>query len=207
MAASYPPSGPTVRVARTLRLDNKHRSRVYDYRGMTAANGGTIWLRACVHHIPVIRQMPGRQDLDALRRVLLAQGLMVQFGTDGEGNVGLYTRAKHLCYHARGGNSVTCGIEHMHYLTSESWDRRQFCAAAWVVQFLEREHGIPLRMATVDSGGPGVARIVRTGHTSHQRISQAAGYNDRSDPGPGFDYERIFRYARYFKVRGHFIGA
>ncbi|HXH35708.1 MAG TPA: N-acetylmuramoyl-L-alanine amidase, partial [Plantibacter sp.] len=149
----------------------------------------------------------GRGDLDTLRRVLVNQGLMVQFGSDAEGNVALYTRANRLCYHARGANSSTCGIEHMHYLTSEGWTRRQMCAAAWIAQYLQREHGIPLRMANVERGPSGVARIVRTGHTSHQQISRMAGYNDRSDPGQGFDYEKVFRLAAFFKRRGHFVGA
>lgn len=195
------------RVLKTLRIGKDVRSKVWDYRAETSPNGGVIALRACVHHIPVIHQAQGRGDLDALRRVLLAQGLMVQFGTDGEGNIALYTRANRLCYHARGANSQTCGIEHMHYLTSEPWSRPQMKSAAWIAQYLERLYGLPLRMADVDRGGPGVAVITRRGHTSHQQISAMAGYNDRSDPGRGFDYEQMFGFARYFTRRGHFVGA
>lgn len=190
-----------------LRMDSApSRPRVWDYRAETSANGGQINLRACVHHIPVIHNVKGRADLDVLRRVLLAQGLMVQFATDAEGNVALYTRADRLCYHARGANSVTCGIEHMHFLTSEPWSRRQMMAAAWIAQYLQREHGIPLRMADVEPG-QGVALIVRSGHTSHQQISRMAGFNDRRDPGQGFDYERMFGAAAFFARHGHFVGA
>lgn len=194
-------------VAKTLKVASGVTSKVWDYRGETSPNGGTIALRACVHHIPVIRNQAGRGDLDTLRRVLVNQGLMVQFGSDAEGNVALYTRANRLCYHARGANSATCGIEHMHYLTSESWSKKQMCAAAWIAQYLEREHGIPLQMADVDRGPSGVAVIARKGHTSHQQISRMAGFNDRSDPGAGFNYERMFAFAAYFKRKGHFVGA
>jgi hypothetical protein len=38
-------------------------------------------------------------------------------------------------------------------------------------------------------------------------ISMMAGYNDRSDPGQGFDYEAVFSAAEFFKRHGHFIGA
>jgi hypothetical protein len=182
-------------------------SNIYDYRPETNPNGGRINLQACVWHIPVIRQAEGRTDLDTLRRVLLQQGLMVQFGTDGEGNVAMYTRADRLCYQARGGNSITCGVEQMHYLTSDTWSKKQFRAAGWIAQYLEREFDIPLQMADVEPGGYHAVRIVRKGHTSHEQISRMSGYNDRSDPGPGMDYEYVFHCARFFKQHGHFVGA
>ncbi len=190
-----------------LRIAAGHTSTVFDYRRETASNGGIIALRACVHHVPVIRNEPGRQDLDTLRRVLMAQGLMVQFGTDAEGNVAMYTKANRLCYHARGANSVACGIEHMHLTTGEPWSKRQMRAAGWIAQYLEREFGLPLRMADVEPGPGATVTIKRTGHTSHQQISRVAGFNDRSDPGQGFDYSEMFSAARYFKKHGHFVGA
>lgn len=196
------------RTIKRLRIaGDGQRSSLLDYRDFTSPNGGPIALRACVHHIPVIPQKPGREDLDLLRQVLIGQGLMVQFGTDASGHVALYTRADRLCYHARGANSITCGIEHMHYTVGEDWTRKQLRAAAWIAQYLEREFDIPLQMADVEPGGPGVAQIVRKGHTSHRQISRMAGYNDRSDPGSGFDYEYVFSAARFYKRRGHFVGA
>jgi hypothetical protein len=195
------------RVLRTLKIQVDLESRVFDYRHSTSPNGGRIALQACVHHIPVISQQRGRGDLDVLRRVLQNQGLMVQFGTDEEGNVAVYTAPNRLCFHARGGNAQTCGIEHMHFATSEGWLKKQFRAAAWIAQLLERQHGIPLRMAQVERAGSGRVQITRTGHTSHEEISRKAGFNDRSDPGRGFDYEQVFSAARFFKEHGHFIGA
>jgi N-acetylmuramoyl-L-alanine amidase len=194
-------------VLKTLDIAKDQTSTIWDYRGETDPNGGRIELRACVHHIPVIRNQDGRGDLDILRNVLLNQGLMVQFGSDAEGNVAMYTRANRLCFHARGANQSTCGIEHMHMTTGEDWTRKQVRAAAWIAQYLEREFDIPLQMADVEPGGPGMAKIVRKGHTSHEQISKMAGHNDRSDPGEGFDYEQMFRAARFFKQHGHFVGA
>ena len=182
-------------------------SSIYDYRGETSPNGGTIALKACTWHIPVIEQAPGRADLDTLRRVLLDQGLMVQFGTDGEGNVAMYTKANRLCWQARGGNYATCGVEQMHYRTTDEWSLKQLRAAGWIMQYLEREYDIPLQMADVEPGGPGLALIVRKGHTSHRQIARMAGYNDRTDPGHGFDYEYCFHAANFFKEHGHFVGA
>lgn len=194
-------------VAKKLRIASGQLSSIYDYRRETSPNGGVIPIRACVHHIPVVRNVAGRADFDTLRQVLLAQGLMVQYSTDTEGNIALYTQANRLCYQARGANSVSCGIEHMHYAVGEPWSKKQMRAAGWLAQYLEREHGLPLRMADVEPGGGGVARIARTGHTSHEQVSKMAGFNDRSDPGRGFDYEQVFHNARYFKAHGHFIGA
>jgi hypothetical protein len=202
-----PKRGVDARVRRTLKIAGDQTSTVFDFRHVTAPNGGPIELRACVHHIPVISNVPGRADLDTLRRVLLDQGLMVQFGTDDEGNVALYASPGRLCFHARGANSFTCGIEHMHRTTDERWRRKQLRAAAWIAQSLERNHNLPLQMATVEPGGSQVARIVTRGHTTHQQISQKAGFNDRSDPGTGFDFEYVFHAAKFFKKHGHFVGA
>jgi hypothetical protein len=198
-------------VLKTLNIAEDQTSTVWDYRGETTPNGGRIALRACVHHIPVIRNVAGRGDLDQLRQVLLDRrpptgGLMVQFGTDAEGNIALYTRADRLCFQAKGANQVSCGIEHMHFLTSDPWTRKQLRAAAWIAQYLEREFDIPLQMAQVEPGN-GVASIVRKGHTSHQHIAHMAGFNDRTDPGTGFDYEYMFHAAKFFKANGHFVGA
>jgi hypothetical protein len=67
-------------VVKTLDIAKNQQSTIWDYRQETSPNGGTIPLRACVWHIPVISNVDGRGDLDTLRRVLLDQGLMVQFG-------------------------------------------------------------------------------------------------------------------------------
>lgn len=201
------PRGPQPARLRKLKIAKGQTSHVFDYRKNTSANGGAIALRACVHHIPVISQHSGHGDLDVLRQVLLAQGLMVQFGTDAEGNVAIYTPPNRLCFHARGSNSFTCGIEHMHRTVGEHWLKKQFRAGAWIAQYLERRFDLPLKMARVESAGSGRAQIVSRGHTSHEMISRKAGFNDRSDPGSGFDYEQVFSAARFFKRHGHFVGA
>jgi hypothetical protein len=195
------------RIKRMLKIAGRQESTVFDFRHVTSPNGGRIPISACVHHIPVITNVPGRADLDTLRQVLLDQGLMVQFGTDAEGNVALYTPADRLCFHARGANSVTCGIEHMHFAIGEKWMKKQLRAAAWIAQRLERQFGLPLRLATVEPGGSKIARITQTGHTTHRQISTAAGFNDRVDPGDGFDFEYVFHAAEFFKDHGHFVGA
>jgi N-acetylmuramoyl-L-alanine amidase len=199
-------------VLKELSIAGDQTSTIWDYRGETSPNGGRIELRACVHHIPVISNVTGRGDLDKLRQVLLdrrppAGGLMVQFGTDAEGNVALFTRADRLCFQAKGANQVSCGIEHMHFAIGEDWSKKQLRAAAWIAQYLEREFDIPLQMADVEPAGSGVVKIARKGHTSHEQISHLAGFNDRTDPGSGFDYDYMFHAAKFFKANGHFVGA
>jgi len=202
-----PSRGVDARIRRTLKIAGEQTSTVFDFRHATNPNGGRIELRACVHHIPVISNVSGRGDLDVLRQVLLDQGLMVQFGTDAEGNVAMYTPADRLCFHARGANSFTCGIEHMHQTVEERWFEKQLRAAAWIAQLLERQFDLPLKMATVEPGGSGVATITARGHTTHEQISRRAGFNDRADPGSGFDFEQVFHSAEFFKKHGHFVGA
>lgn len=194
-------------VLKRLDIAEGQQSTIWDYRDETSPNGGLINLRACVWHIPVISNVAGRGDLDTLRRVLIQQGLMVQFGTDAEGNVALYTRPDRLCYHARGGNQSTCGVEQMHLTTGEPWTKRQLRAAGWIANYLEREFDIPLQMADVEPNGSGLVQIVRRGHTSHEQIARTAGFNDRSDPGDTFDYDAVFHNARYFRANGTFVGA
>jgi hypothetical protein len=200
------PKGPGPKLLKHLLIQEGLQSDVWDFRASTQPNGGRISLRACVHHIPVIRDQKGKSDLELLRKVLMDQGLMVQFGTDREGNVAMYTEADRLCFHARGGNSVTCGIEHMHFGIGDPWTEKQFRAAAWVVQLLEHKHGLPMRMAQVESDGPGRVKIVRTGHTTHEQISNHAGFFDRKDAGPGFEFDKVFAAASFFQKHGHFVG-
>ena len=182
--------------------------KVYDWRtsSWTPANGGEIRPLMFVHHIPVVRNVAGIGDFITLRNVLVTQGLMVQCATDREGNVALYTPFDQLCYHARGANQISTGCEHMHASTGEAWTKRQLRAAAWVVQLAERKHGIPAKWGALGAGA-GAVRVVRKGQTSHETVSAKAGYNDRSDPGPGFDWAYVAHCVHYFKRYGHFEGA
>jgi len=171
---------------------------VRDYRGtgLCPANGGRIRPLIGLHHIPVIQNRAGVQDGIILGQVLKQQGLAVQCGTDAEGNVFRYTRFDELCYHARGANSLSSGIEHMHYRTSEPWTERQMRAAAWIGHHWLTSYGIPASRAVLADGRP--TRVSRRGHTSHQRQSAAAGWNDRSDPGPLFDYPHLYELIRFY---------
>jgi hypothetical protein len=104
-----------------------------------------------------------------------------------------------LCYQAKGANQVSCGTEHMHMTVNEEWSKRQLRASAWLVNQALEKHGIPAYEGKVASGA-GVVRVLSKGQTSHKRVSQAAGFNDRIDPGAGYDFE----YVRYcvIKYRG-----
>jgi hypothetical protein len=181
--------------------------KVFDYRGtgLLPANGGIIRPLIMVEHIPVVPNVKGTADFHTLANVLRAQRLSLQAATDREGNVALYNNLNRLCFQARGANQVSCGVEHMHMTIREEWTKKQLRASAWLWQYAEREFGIPLRVARLSSG-PGRVGVLRRGHTSHRRVSIAAGFNDRSDPGPGYDWEYVRKAALFFKRHGHFVG-
>lgn len=181
---------------------------VYDWRqaAWSRPNGGRTKPLVFVQHIPVVPNASGIQDFVTLRNVLVAQGLMVQSATDREGNVALFTRFDELCFQARGANQFSCGAEHMHMSTGEEWTKRQLRAAAWLVQLAEVKHGIPAGMAKMGAGA-GVAKVLRKGQTTHRRVSTAAGFNDRSDPGPGYDFDYVKHCVDFYKRHHHFEGA
>jgi hypothetical protein len=192
----------------TVLKEIRGMGKVYDWRTSpwTPANGGKIKPLVFVQHIPVVRNVAGIGDFITLRNVLVAQGLMVQTATDAEGNVALYTPFDQLCYQARGANQISTGCEHMHATTGEAWSKRQLRAAAWLVQLAERKHGIPPSWGALGAG-PGVVKVLRRGQTSHETVSAKAGYNDRSDPGPGYDHAYVSHCVKFFKQHGHFAGA
>jgi hypothetical protein len=182
---------------------------VYDWRDSpwTQPSGGQIVPHLAIQHIPVIRNVDGFGDLITLEEVLQAQGLQVQQGTDREGNIALFTPGNYLCYQARGANQISWGTEHMHLAIGEAWTKRQLRAAAWINQLNHRKFGTPLTRATLANGGPGLVRIVHRGQTTHEAEAKAAGFNDRSDPGPGYDFSYVAFCERYFDKHGHFVGA
>lgn len=181
--------------------------KVFDFRGtgVLPPNGGVIQPLIMVEHIPVVPNVQGAGDFHTLARVLKEQGLSLQAATDREGNVALYNSLNRLCFQARGANSVSCGVEHMHMTVEEEWTKKQLRASAWLWQLAERDFGIPLRIARISSG-QGRIGVLRRGHTSHRRVSAAAGFHDRVDPGPGYDWEYVRKAALFFKRHGHFEG-
>jgi len=164
----------------------KGMGSVWDYRRFTQANGGRIKVMGLVEHIPVIRQMVGRADLDVLWRVLRSQGLMVHNATDGEGNVALFVPMNLLCYHARGGNSFLCGTEHMHATILDKWSDKQLNAAAFISYRANEHHDVPRRRGALGPGA-GFCTVRKRGHVTHEGVSRNAGFNDRSDPGTKYE--------------------
>lgn len=177
---------------------------IRDYRdtGLCPANGGRITPVIFIDHIPVIRNKDGVGDLILLGQVLKQQGLAVQRGTDAEGNVAKYTDLNELCYHARGANTISAGAEHMHYGLSEPWTERHFRAAAYCAWEAWHYRGIPLQGAKLLPGNP--TRVERKGHASHKAQSAAAGFGDRSDPGPGFRFMHVYELARFYDKHRRF---
>jgi hypothetical protein len=144
--------------------------------------------------------MVGIADFVRLRDVLVAQGLMVQNATDGDGNVALYTPMNRLCYQARGANQLSCGTEHTHMSINDPWSRRQLRASAWLVNQAKDKYELPIGNAVLGSGS-GVVRIGKRGQTTHKAVSHYAGYDDRSDPGSGYDFEYVHKCVVVYRQR------
>jgi N-acetylmuramoyl-L-alanine amidase-like protein len=179
--------------------------KVYDYRGtgLCPPNGGRIRPLIMVHHIPVVPNLKGTADFVRLGNVLRAQRLAIQAATDAEGNVALYTRFDQLCHGQRGANVVGCGVEHMHMTVGEDWTEKQMRAAAWCANQVWASYGIPPHRAVLTPGNRTVG-VRRRGHTSHQNVSKMAGFNDRSDPGSGFNYVHMYELTRHYSKHGKF---
>jgi hypothetical protein len=204
-ATTVPHGGRVIKTIRGM-------GTVYDWRDSpwTQPNGGRITPLLGVQHIPVIRNVDGFGDLITLEEVLQAQGLQVQQGTDREGNVALYTPGDFLCFQARGANQVSWGTEHMHLTITESWTKKQLRASAWVNQLNRRHYGTPSTRAALGDGD-GLVRVIHSGQTTHMKVSQKAGFNDRSDPDGGkpglYDFEYVAHAEAFFAEHGHFAGA
>jgi len=179
--------------------------KVYDYRGtgLCPPNGGRIRPLIMVHHIPVVRNVSGTGDLEVLGRVLRGQGLAIQAATDAEGNVALYTRFDQLCYGQRGANQFSCGVEHMHWDVGEKWTEKQMRAAAWCANQVWISYGILPQRAILQPGNR-IVGVQRRGHTSHENVSKKAGFNDRSDPGDGFNYPHVYDLTRHYNTKHKF---
>jgi hypothetical protein len=181
--------------------------KIYDWRGtgLLPPNGGRIKLLLGIEHIPVVPNRDGIADFIQLAEVLKVRGLSLQTATDREGNVAIYNPLDSLCYQARGSNSISYGTEHMHMAVGEPWSKKQLRASAWIWQYAERQYGIPSEKGVLGSGNP--TPVKRRGHVSHQYQAACAGFNDRSDPGDGYDWEYVDHCCWFFKEHGTFLGA
>jgi hypothetical protein len=199
------PAGAGRLVTATIRPRAVHAikgmgGKLYDFRrtGLLSPSGGRIRILVGVEHIPVVRNVPGLGDFFTLANVLKAQGLALQRSTDSEGNVCAYTDLNELCFQARGVNAISYGVEHMHLTIGEAWRERQFRAAALVMAQAFKTQGLSLHGGKLVHQSPGIAGCTRTGHVSHKYVSAAAGFNDRSDPGPGFRFGHCYDLARFY---------
>jgi hypothetical protein len=65
------------------------------------------------------------------------------------------------------------------------------------------QHAVPPRGAVLTAGNQ-IVGVKRRGHTSHQKVSDLAGFRDRTDPGAGFDFAHLYELARFFRKNGRF---
>jgi N-acetyl-anhydromuramyl-L-alanine amidase AmpD len=98
---------------------------------------------------------------------------------------------------------VGCGVEHVHLTVGEEFTEKQMRAAAWCAHRVWKRYGIPPRRAILQPGD-GFVRVVRRGHTSHENVSNMAGFHDRSDPGPNFSFRHLYELTKFFEEHGRF---
>jgi N-acetylmuramoyl-L-alanine amidase len=181
--------------------------KVFDFRGTglcpPARGGQRIRPLVMVHHIPEVHQAAGTGDFIKLARILVDGGKSIQASTDGDGNVALFTRWDELCWGQRGANFLGCGVEHMHFSTGKTFSERQMRAAAWCAAQVWISFNIPPRRGILLPGN-GVVRVQRRGHTSHMNVSKKAGFNDRRDPGPNFDYAHLYDLTKFYRKHRKF---
>jgi N-acetylmuramoyl-L-alanine amidase len=183
------------------------RGKVFDFRGTglcpPAPGGRRIRPLVMVHHIPVVHQAEGIGDFRKLAEILVGAGKSIQASTDGEGNVALFTHWDQLCWGQKGANFVACGVEHMHFSTAKTFSEAQMKAAAWCANQVWKKHNIPPRRGIL-LPGDGVVTVQRRGHTSHMNVSKKAGFNNRTDPGPNFDYALLYELTKFYREHQSF---
>jgi N-acetylmuramoyl-L-alanine amidase len=179
--------------------------KVFDFRGtgLLRPSGGRIRPLVMVHHIPVVRQSAGLADFRKLAEILNGKGLAIQAATDAEGNVALFTRFDELCFGQKGANQVGCGVEHMHLTVEKTFSEQQMRAAAWCANQVWVSFNIPPRRGIL-TPGDGKVGVKRRGHTSHKNVSNMAGFHNRSDPGPLFDFAHLYELTKHFHEKGKF---
>ena len=109
---------------------------------------------------------------------------------DSEGNTGQGAMFKRMCYHARGGNTNSIGIEQIGFARFGFvgwWARKQQLdkVAKWLA-YLSKTYGIPLEHSTTH------------GVCMHKDIP-AGGH---SDPGVGYPFDRVLKMAQTYKRNG-----
>jgi hypothetical protein len=180
--------------------------KVFDFRG-TGLCPPSLSFRieplVMVHHIPVVARVEGLADFQKLGDILRGEGLAIQASTDAGGNVALFTRWNDFCFGHRGANQVACGVEHMHLTTAKEFTEKQMRAAAWCAAHVWMHFGIPPRRAILTDGDELVG-VQRRGHTSHENVSNKAGFHDRSDPGPNFSFRHLYELTKFFKEHRRF---
>lgn len=124
--------------------------------------------------------------------------LNVHYVADGEGNIARGARDTDLCYHAKGANRFSIGIEQIGHAswTTHQWlfdpsgkARPQLHQVAHLIAYLCDRHNIPMRMST------------EHGVACH-RDFPAGGH---TDPGKGYPIGHVMRMAT--SIRAAALGA
>jgi N-acetyl-anhydromuramyl-L-alanine amidase AmpD len=133
----------------------------------------------------------GNADIIGVLKYLegTSDGLGIHFVVDREGRVGQGASVLRLCYHARGANTDSVGIEMIGFakFSVKTWyrRRRQLKKVARLLAYLSIRFDIPLKRST-------------THGVCLHRDFPAGGH---WDPGYGFPTRRVLRWARQIKAK------
>jgi N-acetyl-anhydromuramyl-L-alanine amidase AmpD len=119
---------------------------------------------------------------------------------DGEGNTARYVPDERKAWHCAGYNSQTLGIEQIGFatFTRSLWDsnrRAQLKKTAKWIAWWSKKYNIPIQKGAVSNGV-----VTRRGVLMHSDLGAIGG--GHHDPGPGFPFWTVLRYARWYKRYG-----
>lgn len=169
-----------------------HKPKIQVRRIREGNTHGRLVPKVVVLHSTESHDHPGTIDVTGVLKFLekTEDELGVHFVVDKEGNAGQGARINQVCYHAKGANSFSLGIEQIGFAYHTHWDRsdrtRQLEKVAKFLAWLSKDRGIPLKHSTTH----GIAMhsdILAGGHT---------------DPGPNYPLSHVLKLAKKYKKTG-----
>jgi N-acetyl-anhydromuramyl-L-alanine amidase AmpD len=147
---------------------------------------------------PVVRNRPGRKDLEELGRWFdnPRSAVSSHVANDADGNDAQYVRDRRKAWTQVAFNSVSLSIEQ---IATTGFDRSKWMhrrepqlenTARWIAHW-HRKWNIPIRKADVSG-----SVVIRSGVATHEQLGRAGGGHD--DPGPGYPFGHVLKLARSF---------
>lgn len=116
---------------------------------------------------------------------------------DAEGNLARYVPDGKKAWTCAGFNSVSLNIEQVGFSAQKVWPNAQERKVAKMIAYWSWKYAIPIRKAIVNSN---TGAIYKTGVLQHSDLGTYGG--NHGDCGPNYPFERVLRFARWYKKTG-----